>query len=215
MNASCWINNEQNLTCTTAPIKTCPYLEQSTVAAYWSQQQYAADITYSSCFTLPSIPPLPLTLPLPLLSGQFQTWEISRSQQRGVAGWNQSPWMEDVEHTPTQHLQSMLMKWPRGTSENLWCSLEDSIAFQLDLIQVTLSQSKLIPAWKVRCKHQSFRPVKLPMHIFNMKSRWCKHASLEEHAAFCKCSITKPQLITYAHAHIWTLLMTIFTWEPF
>lgn len=140
------------------------------VTAYWSQQ-----MSSRLSFTFPSFRLLPLTLLLLLLSTQFQTWEISGSQLQGVAGWNQFHWMGDRKHVPTQHFRSMPMKWPRGTSANLWCSLEDSIAFRLDLIQASLSRSKLIPAWKVTCKHHYLISTLQYAHIFNVKSRWCEH----------------------------------------
>lgn len=142
---------KRDLDCTTSQIKTKSYFHlRRRIDCRSSMQQMSPSFS----FTFSSFPLLPLTPLLLPLSEQFQTWEISRSQLRGVAGWNQFHRMADREHVPTQHFRSMPMKRPRGTSANLWCSLEGSIAFRLDLIRASLSWSKLIPAWKVTRKHQ-------------------------------------------------------------
>lgn len=88
-----------------------------------SSSMHQMSANFSSTFQSFSL--LPLVLLLLLLSEQFQTWEISSSRLRGVAGWNQFHWIGDCKHIPTQHFWSVLVEETRGTCENLWCSLQD------------------------------------------------------------------------------------------
>ena len=75
----------------------------------------------------------------------------------GLADLGYEAWLDEISFTgwetvctfPPSTFRSMLVKWPRGTSAALWCSLEDYRFFRLDLIQAhLLSRRKWIPCLK-------------------------------------------------------------------